>query len=67
MLYFGHSVAPPGRHFVTPQERQRMNELCTRIQEELDPTKLTALVDELNDLLGKKDTPARVPHAQKSA
>lgn len=52
---------------MTPQERQRMNELCTRIQEELDPTKLTALVDELNDLLGKKDTPARVPDAQKSA
>jgi hypothetical protein len=44
-----------------------MNELCTRIQQEPDPAKLTALVDELNDLLGKKELAPQIPRTQKTA
>jgi hypothetical protein len=36
---------------VTPDERERMNWLCTRIQEEKDQTKFNELVSELNGLL----------------
>jgi len=37
------------------EERIRMDELCTRIQEEQDCEKFVALVQELNALLEKKE------------
>jgi hypothetical protein len=39
---------------MTPEERERMNSLCTRIQEEKDPNKFDGLVRELNELLEAK-------------
>jgi hypothetical protein len=39
---------------MTPEERDRMNWLCTKIQEEKDPKVFDALVDELNALLEVK-------------
>ncbi len=39
---------------MTPEERQRMNWLCTRIQEEKDPNTFDQLVHELNDLIADK-------------
>lgn len=40
---------------MTPEERQRMNQLCAQIQDEKDPSKFSALVEELNELLEKKE------------
>jgi len=39
---------------MTPEERQRMNWLCLRIQEEKDPKTFHQLVRELTDLLEVK-------------
>jgi hypothetical protein len=36
---------------MTPDERERMNWLCLRIQDEKDPKTFDALVRELNELL----------------
>lgn len=40
---------------MTPDERERMNELCRQIQVEKDQRKFAALIEELNELLAKKD------------
>jgi hypothetical protein len=40
---------------MTPEERERMNELCRQIQIEKDPAKFSALVEELNKLLEEKE------------
>jgi hypothetical protein len=40
---------------VTPEQRERMNELCRQIQVEQDQKKFIALVQELNDLLEQKE------------
>lgn len=39
---------------MTPEERERMNWLCIRIQEENNPATFDQLVRELNDLLEAK-------------
>ena len=36
---------------MTPGERERVNRLCERIQLEKDTNRLTALVEQLNELL----------------
>lgn len=36
---------------MTPEDQERMNQLCTAIQQESDAKKLTVLADELNALL----------------
>ena len=54
---------------MTTEERERMNWLCNRIQEEKEPNKFDELVRELNDLLEAKHerihpehhSPARFP------
>jgi hypothetical protein len=40
---------------MTPDERERMAILCERIAKEQDHEKFTELVDELNQLLDRKD------------
>ena len=44
-------LVPVPRCKVTPDERERMNWLCLRIQEEKDPKIFDELVHELNELL----------------
>ncbi len=39
---------------MTPEERERMNRICLRIQTEQDPKVFDQLVRELNDLLEEK-------------
>ena len=39
---------------MTPEERHKMNELCTRIQTEKDPQTFDSLVQELNELMESK-------------
>jgi hypothetical protein len=39
---------------MTPEETERMNQLCAQIKTEKDPQKFDALVRELNDLLEQK-------------
>lgn len=39
---------------MTPGERERMNELCRRVQQEKDPKKFDQAVRELNDMLEQK-------------
>jgi len=36
---------------MTPEEREKMNDLCTRIQSEKNPKTFDQLVQELNELL----------------
>jgi len=49
---------------MSPEERQTMNRLCQRIQEEKDSHAFDKLVKELNDLLEvTRDNPAR-PHTE---
>jgi hypothetical protein len=36
---------------MTPEERDKMNDLCTRIQSEKNPKTFDQLVQELNELL----------------
>ena len=40
---------------MSPEERERMNWLCARIQEEKDQKRFTELVMELNALFEKKE------------
>jgi hypothetical protein len=44
-------VAIPRDIAMTPEDRERMNQLCTAIQQEQDAKKLTELADELDALL----------------
>ena len=39
---------------MTPEEQQRMNEICAKIVTEKDPAIFDKLVKELNDLLEQK-------------
>jgi hypothetical protein len=39
---------------MTPEERDKMNDLCTRIQSEKNPKTFDQLVQELNELLDIK-------------
>jgi hypothetical protein len=39
---------------LTPEERDRMNSICKRIQEEKDPAVFDELVRQLNDLIEAK-------------
>jgi hypothetical protein len=40
----------------TPEEREKLNQLCKQIQSETDPAKLTALLQELDELLEKRES-----------
>jgi hypothetical protein len=40
---------------MTPEERERMNELCVNIQEEKDYEKFAAQLRELSDLIARKE------------
>jgi|SRR5215469_9649982 len=40
---------------MTPEDQERMNQLCTAIQQETDAKRLIDLTDELNALLLQKD------------
>jgi hypothetical protein len=40
---------------ITPEERERLHDLCERLANEQDPKKFTNLVMELNQLLGSKE------------
>lgn len=40
---------------VTPEDREQMNSLCQRIQDEIDPTKFGGLVSELDRLLSTQE------------
>jgi hypothetical protein len=46
---------------VTPEERERMNWLVLRIQQEKDHEKFTKLVEELDKLIDQKER--RFPHS----
>jgi len=57
-------VRGPRRREMSPEERQTMNRLCQRIQEEKDSHAFDKLVKELNDLLEvTQGNPAR-PHTE---
>jgi hypothetical protein len=49
----------------TPEEREKLNQLCKQIQSETDPAKLTALLQELDELLEKRE-PFQGRSAQRS-
>lgn len=40
---------------MTPEERERLNDLCLRVQQEQDPDKLSALVRELNEFFEQRE------------
>lgn len=40
---------------MNPEEQKRMSDLCHKISIEQDPNEFTRLVDELNDLLDRKE------------
>jgi hypothetical protein len=40
---------------MTAEERQQLNSLCLRIQDEKDPDRFSQLVQQLNDLLQRKE------------
>ena len=40
---------------MTADERQELNRLCAAVQKEQDPTKLTALLEQLNDFLRERE------------
>jgi hypothetical protein len=51
---------------VNPDEREHMIELVLKIQQEKDHIKFTKLVEELNDLIAKKEhrfSPNLPPHS----
>ena len=51
---------------MTPEQRERMNELCRRIQNEKDQKKFSALCEELNRLLEKADERLeKTPHSSR--
>jgi hypothetical protein len=45
----------PGGHTVNPEKRNRVNVLCARIAIEKDQDTFIQLVQELNDLMEKKE------------
>ena len=50
---------------MTPEEREKMNDLCQRIQTEKDPETFDRLVQELNDLLELKHERIHPEHKTK--
>ena len=40
---------------MTPEEREKMNELCKSIQQEQDPDKFSRLIEQLNALVESKE------------
>ena len=52
---------------MTPEERERVNWLCLRIQEEKDPKTFDQLVRELNELLEQKHRRIRPEHNNETA
>jgi hypothetical protein len=40
---------------MSPEERERMHEICDQLQVEQDHTKFTQLMSELNNLLARKE------------
>ena len=46
---------------MTPEERAEMNRLCERIQAEQDPQIFMDLVDQLNQLLARKEKRLEYP------
>ena len=51
---------------MTPEERERMNQICRRVQEEKDPEIFDQLVRELNDLLETKHERIHPEHRTKA-
>jgi len=51
---------------MTPDERERMNDLCRRIMDEKDPLKFDDLVVQLNELLEAKHQRIHPEHAKPS-
>jgi hypothetical protein len=51
MRIAGFSYNDVGGHKVTPEERERMTEVCKQIQTEKNPETFDQLVRELNDLI----------------
>ena len=51
---------------MTPEERDKMNDLCTRIQSEKNPKTFDQLVQELNELLEIKHERIHPEHKIKS-
>lgn len=49
---------------MTPEERERMHELCERIAKEQNHEKFVKLVQELNDLLDHKEQRLEDPSKQ---
>lgn len=49
---------------MTPEERERMNSLCGQIAKEQDHERFVRLVQELNDLLDKKEERLDDSHEQ---
>jgi hypothetical protein len=47
---------------MSPEERERFQYLCSRIQEEKDPVTFDGLVRELNDLLELKHDRVHLEH-----
>jgi hypothetical protein len=52
---------------MNPKERERMNWLCLRIQDEKDPNAFDALVRELNELLEAKHERIHPEHKTRSS
>jgi hypothetical protein len=51
---------------MTPEEREKMNDICTRIQTEKNPKTFDQLVQELNELLEIKHERIHPEHKIKS-
>ena len=49
---------------MTPEEQERLNELCRRVVAERDPQKFDELVKQMNDLLEKKYERIHPEHAK---
>jgi hypothetical protein len=50
---------------MTPEERQRFDELCAQIKVEKDPNKFHALIRELNELIKRKEHRLEQPQEPK--
>ena len=57
----------PGGRKMTPDEREKMNEICRRIQVEKNPEIFDQLVRELNDLLEIKHQRIHPEHKDNEA
>ena len=51
---------------MTPDERERLQYLCSRLQEEDEPITFDGLVRELNDLLEVKHERLHLEHTKRS-